>query len=120
MFLLIQPFVCLYWIGSDGINGQDPPIPDNSTVAQATWELPYFYCNNTLNNTEIDDEEGIVHSDIGFRVFGGNGTAPGDGGNGGVGGFGGNAGKVFVADLQNNANFSIFAQNGKHFLFDGG
>lgn len=98
--------------GSKGVNGQDPPIPENSTIALSFWDsLDYIY-NKTMNETvsDADAGENIIFS--GVAVFGRNGTKPTRGGHGGVGGLGGYAGKIFIAGLGNTPNFTVFNETG--------
>lgn len=107
-------------LGSNGVNGQDPPVPDNSTIALSFWDSQQYFYNQTMNDTLHDEDEGTFMIITGISVFGRNGTKPERGGHGGVGGLGGNAGKVFIAGFQQfgakESNFLIFNKTGK-FLF---
>lgn len=99
--------------GSDGIYGQDPPVPVNSSIATLVWDsFDYFYNMTTNQTVEIEDTD-ITKIYIGFDVFGRNGTIPTRGGNGGIGGLGGYAGQVFVVGLQEDPGFAIFNNSGK-------
>lgn len=99
--------------GSNGINGQDPPIPQNSSTAAFFWDSLQYFHNITYNETTSDEDSGILHVNVMLQVYGRNGTYPRRGGHGGVGGLGGHAGKVFIVGLQQEHNFTIYNKTGK-------
>lgn len=99
-------------LGANGINGQDPPIPENSTTAASLWESSQYFYIQTMNKTENDEENDVYVMNIAYTVFGRNGTEPRRGGHGGVGGIGGYPGKVFIVGLQQRPNFTIFNETG--------
>lgn len=98
-------------LGIDGINGEDPPIPKNSTEAIPLWESLGFLFNTTINQNVTNDDTRYHY--LGIRVFGRNPTKPGDGGHGGVGGIGGYAGTNIIVTLNGQQIPSIFANPGK-------
>lgn len=100
--------------GINGIDGVDPPIPKNSTVAISLWESLRFVYNTTTDFNVTDEDGGLLYNYLSIRVFGRNATKPGDGGHGGVGGIGGYAGTRFInRHDKSHDKFSIFANPGK-------
>lgn len=103
--------------GTNGIDGEDPPIPETSTVATSIWDSLGFDYNITMNQNQTDEESGLVHNYIGMSVFGRNATLPGNGGHGGVGGIGGHAGTHFIVGLEKHQDFSIFDSPGNFIYY---
>lgn len=96
-------------LGIDGVNGEDPPIPDDSTLAISVFESTQFSYNVSMNETIAVENTTITITTMNIRVFGKPATKPGNGGHGGVGGMGGYAGNHFIVGIE---DFAVFADPG--------
>lgn len=90
------------FIGSNGINGQNPPTEAVDIVD--TWNRDF--------RTVHWSEYGFFATTNLYKVYSQRSIAPGNGGDGGVGGYGGKAGQVLIFGREQTPQFLKFSNDG--------